>query len=340
MNDTASRIWRVLPHLKHFNKVFNWDIKARPSNKVKPEELRWADAIILQMVFDKRAYDYARDNKKKTIFEIDDMVEWVPKDHYARNITFNPVRIYQFFMAVRRADAVIVSSPYLKKRYDWIRFRKRPVDVLPNCIDLDFWEKKYNENYSDQIRIGYAGGNSHVNDLKIVVPALKRILKEYPRTKFIYCGTGGMTSDNPMTEYNYGEDLFKDIPVNRREYVLGSNMEVYPDKLSSLQFDIALAPVIENPFTKAKTPIKWMEYGINRVPTVCTKFLYDQVVTNGVTGFLAETEEDWYQGIKKLVESRSLRHRIGSNAYKSVKKKHDLKKNLHKWEKVYQEIIN
>lgn len=340
MNGTASRIWRVFPHLKHFNKKFGWDIKARPSDKVKPEELKWADVMVLQMVFDNRAYEFAKRFNKKTIFEIDDMVEWVPKDHYARNITFNPVRIYQFFMAIRKADAVIVSTPYLKKRYNWLRFGKRPVDVLPNCIDLDFWEKEPIKNYSDQIRIGYAGGNSHVNDLKMVIPALKRILKEYPKTKFIYCGTGGISSDNPMVEYNYGEDLFKEIPVNRREYVLGSNMEVYPDKLNSLQFDLAIAPVVENPFTRAKTPIKWMEYGINKVPTVCTKFLYKSVVTHGTTGFLAESENDWYTYIKKLVESKSLRHKIGDNAYKAVKKKHDLKKNLHKWEKVYQAIIN
>lgn len=339
-NGTASRLWRILPianylHSKGFLcKVLN----SRDGFNFKM--LDGADLVVLEMVFDGRIIKWLRKNKIKFVFEMDDLIHWVPKDHYAKDI-INWSWIYQTFKAIIHCDALTLSCQYLNKVYGKLRIFKGNSYVLPNYIDNNIWLRPYNPNKSGIIRVGYVGGNSHKKDLDIIKEPLKAILKEYDNVRFITMGTGGLSSEeNPLVEYNHGNDLFKDIPKGKRQCYLGADMSIYPDKLNSLQLDIGLAPLRENKFTKSKTPIKWMEYALNKTPSICQKFLYKQVINNGVNGFLANTEEDYYKYLKMLIDDKALRIKMGINAFNDVMTKYSFNEHAFKWLEVYNKVLN
>jgi len=336
-NSTASKLWRVLPQARHCLNL-GYNVSVIDTNGFSEKSLVGKDIAILQMVFDARVFKKAKKLGCKIVFEIDDLLHWLPVDHYAKK-KINWKWIFDAYRAIRLADAVTVTNDNLKKHYNWLRIFKRKIDILPNYVDLDYWEHPQNINKTKEIRIGYCGGKSHVNDLKIILKPLKRILKEYDSVKFIQVGAGGFSTGNPITEYNYGKDLFKDLPIKKREYSLGAPMNYWSTKLNSLQLNIGLAPVKDNIFSRSKTPIKWMEYGINKVPSICTDFLYKDVIDNGENGYLAKTEDDWYKYMKELIDNPGKRILMGRKAYYKIKKDYDLKKHLYKWSDIYKELI-
>lgn len=339
-NGTASRLWRILPpaYMLADKGFFVQVIDSKKGFNM--QMIEDADLVVLEMVFDGRIIKYLHDNKKKYIFEMDDLIHWVPDDHYAKkSITLNWK--YQTFRAIALADAITVSCQYLKNTYKFLRFFKGKTYVLPNYIDEKIWLRPVKKNQSDIIRIGYVGGMSHKKDLEIIKRPLKAILEEYPNTRFINMGTGGYSADDyPIVEFLHGKNLFEDLPKGKRQYYIGADMKVYPDKLNNLQLDIGLAPLCKNRFTKAKTPIKWMEYALNQTPSICQDFLYKQVINHGVNGYLASTEEDYYNYLKILIENKDLRNKMGKQAQEDLIKKYLFKDHAFKWLEIYQNVLN
>ena len=190
--------------------------------------------------------------------------------------------------------------------------------VFPNYCDLNHWLKEYKPNKSDKIRLLQAGSISHVTDLLEIKPTLKKILlKNQDKVKFIYIGMGGIKSDNKMAEFIYGDDFWEGLPDNR-ESLLAVPGYVWPYKLASLGADLAVAPLQKNYFNRFKSCCKYIEYGINKIPAIYSGWHYKQVVKHGITGFLADTEEDWIRYAKILIENKKLRKEMGENAYNDI----------------------
>lgn len=341
-NSTASRLWRILPvagYLESRNYIVNViDTKDGFDSNVMDQY----DVFVLQMVFDERLIDLIKKKKKKYVFEMDDLITWVPEDHYAKKEIKRSGWEWKrgCYKAIRRADLVTCTNEYLAKYYSFLRLGKSPIQILPNYMYKPFWIKPHVPRVSQDIRIGYVGGSSHKDDLKILINPLKKILTEYNNVTFITMGTGGYSADDEgFVEYNHGEDLFKELPRGKRQHYLGAKMMLYPDKLRTLEIDIGLAPLVENKFTKSKTPIKWMEYASIKAPAICQDFLYKSVIQNGVNGFLAKTEEDYYKYLKLLIDDKVLRNQIGLQAYQDLTTKHLFEQHAYQWLEKYRKFL-
>ena len=114
---------------------------------------------------------------------------------------------------------------------------------------------------------------------------------------------------------------------------------LWPLKHRFLDFDIGIAPLIDDYFNRCKTPIKWMEYGILETVTVCSPTLYSKVVKHGETGFIAKTEEDWVKYLSLLIEDKRLRKKIGKAARREVFKRYDLDLHWRGWVEVYEKVV-
>ncbi len=332
-NSTGSKQWRLLPHLAYL-KSLGWGVhvmqgKGRVNAQEIEQAINWCDIVIFQSVFDNRIADLIKEKGKKLVFEFDDLIDEVAPSHpMAATVNTKEWRL-QVHKVMEMSDVVIVTNENLKKRFDTLNPN---INVYPNYMDIPFWDRPYNPNTNtDQIRLGWAGGISHQDDLEWIAPVIKRVLDKYPQVKFIYCGDGGAYAKDKMTTFNYGKDHFIDLPVNRREYVMGSVLESYPDKINSLQLDIAIAPLVLNAFSACKTPIKWMEYGINQVPCVGQGFMYKTVIDDGENGLLAHTPEEWFNKISLLIENPDMRRRMGEKARTDVLARHASSDHLDQW---------
>lgn len=70
-----------------------------------------------------------------------------------------------------------------------------------------------------------------------------------------------------------------------------------------------------NVFCEAKSELKFFEAGIVGVPTVASATRpYAEAITDGVDGFVASGDEEWFLKLSRLVEDEKLRKEMGEKA--------------------------
>jgi len=355
-NQTASKVWRLhaqaryMASLGHEIRIEDFGLDAqRPFN---PANLDWADVIVSEMVFDSRIIEAIAGTNKKLIYEIDDLQEWTHKEHYAYDITKaisykSWKRRFDIWKFMRHADAFIVTNEKLKNTYKWLKWfgRSKKIYVLPNYVDMEYFHPgniKPTVNETGRIRILWAGGSSHDIDLRFIRPVLRKILEKYDNVDFVCFGHGGWSSPtSPFVEFQYSGDkshVFKGLPRERIHYMMWKKWHDYPRGLWMTRCDFGIAPLVQNKFAEMKTPIKAMEYGVIGLPTVGARFLYKDVIIDGETGFLAETQDEFFEAMCKLIEDKELREKMGKAAQKRVLENFNINDHVHKWAQVFEDV--
>lgn len=200
------------------------------------------------------------------------------------------------------------------------------VVVIPNLISTDVYKPMEVDN-GDDIVIGYAGGASHYGDLHHtgMYDALKDIMHEY---KNVRVKSVGMFFD-------------KYLPKARYEFVYGERgQEAWYKLYSTLNFDIAIAPLEDTPFTACKSNIKWQEYSLIGAPTIASKVgPYADTIKHGDDGWLVDNSYDsWYNAFKIMITNTNLRKKIGSKAKARVIDEWSLEKNYQKVEEGLKQV--
>lgn len=340
-NNSGSKYYRIVPQLKYLqNKGYKVFLDNTSTERnIIAQRIKWCDVFILQMVMSEDWIKFAKKQKKKVIFECDDLLHIVPKTHYSYSETKGIknrikwwIRIYK---QLRSVDGFISTNKNLNKVYG--RIAKKSF-VFENYCDLSHWKREYRENQTERLRLLWAGSQSHTGDLEMMKPVIKNILNKNPNVQFIYVGMGGARTKDIQARFVYGDDFFNRLP-NNRESLLPVPADVWPHTLGGLLADLAIAPLENNHFNKFKSQCKFLEYSINKIPAVYSKWFYSDV-KNGETGLLADTPKEWEQQIQKLINDKQLRKTIGENAHNWVLENKSITKYLQNWEnfvvKVYE----
>lgn len=333
MNSTGTCAWRVYPIANALTKEGHQVMTLNLPQVTEDQYnliLQWTDVLTFQMVCAKELVERAKTKGIFTIFDSDDLIDEVPPQH--PNFKEVQKREYKrmFRKILKDVDLITVSTDPLYERYK--KFGE--IVKIENYLPDDVWERPYTKNEGKTLRIGWAGGISHQEDLDFIAPVISKVIKDCPNTKFVYTGGGGWNTQTPDSIYKFDKDHFKDIPMNRREFSFGSKIELWPDKLNSMRLDIALAPLDKNNFSECKSQIKYYEYAINKWPGVFQKFLYTKV-KHGETGFLAETPQEWEKYTKELINNGRLRKEMGERAYNDIKDNRTFSRNRERWLEVY-----
>lgn len=256
--------------------------------------------------------EYCRVNQIRTVFDVDDYVfEPAIIDDIAGVKTLNPrqrvdyewgVRAYRSLMFC--CDRATTTTEYLAER---MRDLGRDAYVVPNTVNMA--QRELADDLFDAppastgaIRICYfSGSKTHARDFARCAPALQAVLRKYPNVVFRLVGL---------------LDLDKSwVPFAERIERFGFMSPL--DMLKSLsECDINLAPLEEDDdFCKGKSELKFFEAGLVRVPTVASPTVtYSAAIVDGVTGFLATSEEEWEEKLSRLIESPQLRETMANAA--------------------------
>lgn len=264
--------------------------------------VREADIIVVGMVHTPAALSaiYAIKDAypdKPVLMEIDDNILSTPEYNpaapfYGPDSELRQIAIDQ----MKVSDGVICSTPYLAEIY--AEFNPDTF-IVQNAIDFGLWGKAQAKRKGG-IRIGWAGGASHVDDLESILPAVKNILKDYKDVRFV------LVHGIP--------ESFKGIPGVECFYKW-SRIDKYPQTLAGLDFDIGIAPLIDNAFNRGKSNLRWLEYSALGIPTVASKVgHFAETVNHGVDGYLADSCSEFESYLRDLIESRTLRKTIGARA--------------------------
>lgn len=216
--------------------------------------------------------------------------------------------------AIANCDLVTVTNNYLGKQYRKFR-TKGPIAIIPNVVDFKRW-LPMKPNETNEIRLGWQGGSAHYQDLHMIRKPLWKLLDKHPNLKIVLQGVGfdalfKPNPDNNMTDYS-----------DRIEWrAWHSDNRTYPLDLREMKADIAMCPVIDDPFNRGKSELKWIEFGAMKVPCVVSPVCYKSVA-HGKTGFVANNEKEWFEYLDLLITNKEERLAMGERVYQRIKNHH------------------
>lgn len=306
------------------------------------EQLLWSDLVILQNIGSVESSNIAQfllKNKIPYIVEIDDFIHHVSPHNLAGYPAWNPSTLYihRAMETAKAAFALTVSTNQLAREY----FAYNPtIYVIPNYLDREKWDNPIVKRNDGKIRIGWAGGNAHADDLKMVSKVIHKIVKE-GKGKIIF-ETIGMTNHELEGVFSFKEfNAF--CPRCEYEGELhhfpGEPIDIYPLVLASKGWDIALAPVIDNSFGNCKSDLKIKEYVALGVSVVASPVVpYREVVYNNAQVVFASTFEEWYNGITDLIKHPEKRDEMARKNREWIKD-YWIQDNAQKIFEVYEQVL-
>ena len=200
--------------------------------------------------------NHARRIGAATVFDLDDDILALDSQHAESELYQNRQSLIR--AAIDLADLVWTSTPELQKR---IRALGPRCSVLPNRLDPRLWlaEPKAART-GDGIRFLYAGTSTHRYDLETIVePAFSRLRDRFgSRVSLDVVGV----ADRPPADHLWS---LVDRP---------NSTWCYPSFATWFQglqgYHVGLAPLIDTPFNRAKSNIKWQEYTATGLATLAS----------------------------------------------------------------------
>lgn len=241
---------------------------------------------------------------KPVVYECDDLLLAVPDAHPLKARLDACVPYVRELLA--HADLVTVSTPALAAAY---AAYARRIEVLPNGLPDRFWRWKppLEPAPGKPVRIGFAGTASHIPDLELIEPALVDIAAKYGTTvEFLFygCATQRLRRLPQAVWRPFGDDYAG-----------------YCRALPRLGLHIGLAPLVDNPFNRCKSDIKWQEYAACGAAGVYSDLEpYRDAVRSGTAGLLAPNDPAvWFEKLDDLISNPALCKQIAHASQTAAK---------------------
>lgn len=201
------------------------------------------------------------------------------------------------------SDLVISGNQYLA---DYARHHNNKVIIIPTTINTSEYVKAASQKTDEKIYIGWSGSITTIKHFEYALPFLKQLKQKY---------------GDKIGIKVIGDDSY----VNNELGIKGLawNMK---DELRELSlFDIGIMPLPDDDWARGKCGLKGLQYMALEIPCVMSPVgVNTEIVSEGLNGFLAKTEEEWIEKISQLIESEELRKRIGIEARKTVVEKYSV----------------
>lgn len=256
----------------------------------------------------------AKKLNKTVLFDIDDLVvdtKYTNTIKYVQNMGNDEKALYddgvlRMGHTLRLCEGAITTTERLA--HELGKYVPN-VYINRNTASEKMYELSENVNIcrdDQEVRIGYFSGSiTHNDDFCLVMPALCRLFSAYPNLRLYIVGE----LELPIELQPFTEKIVSTPFVDWQEL---------PQLIASV--DINLAPLEQSIFNEAKSENKWVEAALVKVPTVASNTgAFAKMIQDGKTGFLCNTNEQWYEVLEKLIVDETLRKNIGIEAYKYVK---------------------
>ncbi len=248
------------------------------------------------------------------VMTLDDLVTRLPeKSSLYRNFmaNFRDAR-RRVREALAYVDRVIVSTEPLA---EFARQFTSDVVVVPNRLKRSAWGNLTSlRNVGKKPRVGWVGALQHQGDLEILHKVIEATAAE---VDWVFMGMWPENMDHLIHE--------KVPPVP---------FAVYPQKVASLNLDLAVAPLELNPFNEAKSNLRLLEYGAMGWPVICTD-IYPYQTNDAPVTRVENTPEAWIAAILERVHDRKRLAREGDELKAWVERHYFLEDHLEEWMAAY-----
>lgn len=222
----------------------------------------------------------------------------------------------------RMSDRVISINSLIG---DYARRYNDAVSVVPNFVDTDVYtpgEKNGGggeESGTDEPpKIVWTGSVSTLQNLTTIAEPLRRLQAEY---------------NVPVRIIANGETEIEGLKLDCRRWSPEA-------EISNLQAsDIGIVPLLDLEWNPWKFYLKTVQYLAAGLPVVARNVGSNgEVIRDGENGFLVETEREWYERLKLLIENRDLRRRMGEAARRTAVEKFSVRAQMPRVAEIFGQV--
>jgi glycosyltransferase involved in cell wall biosynthesis len=153
----------------------------------------------------------------------------------------------------------------------------------------------------------------------MALPVVAKIMDKYPNVYFESMGAIGNKDLKLFNCFSESAKLRSDILPSTWTF------KEYPKHLSTMKWDIGIAPLVDSAFTRCKSHIKFLEYSMYKIPTIASR-VYPyyvnsygrEIIEHEKTGLLVKPKE-WFDALEDLICNADKRKLLGENAHIHVK---------------------
>jgi glycosyltransferase involved in cell wall biosynthesis len=176
--------------------------------------------------------------------------------------------------------------------------------ALPAEEYADVRRERDRSETGETVTLGWIGNPQNLHYLDSITDPLEQILDTYPESRLMIITAG----DLPVTPLKSRSDVIY------REWSLESELD------SLAEADIGIRPLFDDEWTRGKggytSAVQTMALGIPIVVTPVS--MLSDIVEHGVSGFHAETDDEWVTYLSTLISDTTKRKQMGEQAFKRV----------------------
>jgi GT2 family glycosyltransferase/glycosyltransferase involved in cell wall biosynthesis len=222
--------------------------------------------------------------------------------------------------ALRAADLVTVSTREIAERYLGLANR---IELVENRVDEALWlshlpvAPRPTRSPGSPLRAVFMGQATH-------------------HEEFAFIEDLAATGADDGIEYTI---LGPSLSTVENIRILPSPARSYPEFVSWFRsladgFDVALGPLMDSPFNRAKSALKFLDYSAVGLPGIYSRLRpFTEVVEDGANGLLVDNDVDaWREALLRLKHDVQARQEMGSRAHQTVRERHLLRPTISEWD--------
>jgi len=304
VNDPSTR-YRVYPIAARLREQ-EWDVSVLYSsgfmNRVRLlKKAKIADIVVIQRkLFGRIFLTLLNYFCRNIIFDFDDAI-FVSSDG-----SDSVLRHRRFIRLLKSCSMVWAGNSYLAEH---ARQYCQNTHVIPTSIDPDRYS--VTEEKEEKFTLVWIGSSSTSRYLKAHTELLNSIGKSFEGIKLRIIGDFEFNLDHLEIENIAWQE---DTEVN----LLATS-------------HVGVAPMSDDAWTKGKCALKVLQYMATGLPVISSDVGANRdVIDESITGYLADTTDQWIESIKVLMEDDDLRSTMGRAARRKIKDEFDIESVLDK----------
>ena len=199
----------------------------------------------------------------------------------------------------RMSSLVVAGNDYLAT---YARKHNCRVVVVPTSIDTDLYMPTERDDCSHRVVIGWTGSATSMTHLEIFAPVLRKLLAH---------------RDVEIRVQSNQPPVLSGVPFVFQPWRIATEV----DEIRA--FDIGIKPMPDDPWARGKCPMKELQYMALGIPAVCSAVgTSAEAIRDGENGFLANSAEQWFERLTRLVDDVALRRKIGLAGRQTVEERY------------------
>ncbi len=172
---------------------------------------------------------------------------------------------------------------------------------VPTCVEPEEWKVPDRAARAAPPLLGWVGTPGNLRNLEPLAPVLADACRRHGTKVRIVCSRAA------------------ELPGVPQEFVRWS---AEGEQVDLMPMDVGLAPLLDAPKQRYTCGLKALQYMATGAPVVGSPVgPLNEIVSNGETGLLASTPEEWARALDRLLANRDLRLRLGAAGRRDVEER-------------------